>query len=81
VKSANQHSYRRNYCGENPNKANNSPAAVGDKSLDITVHQDKINDGRRQVCHDKKKLNKPIFRATSPALEISIVTPERLKCL
>jgi hypothetical protein len=76
VKSANQHSNCRNYCGENPNKANNSPAAISYESLDITVHQHKINYGRRQVCHDKKKLDEPILRATSPALEISVVTPE-----
>jgi hypothetical protein len=81
VKSANQHSYRRNYCGKNPNQTNNSAATIGDKSLDITVHQNKINDGRSQVCHHKKKLNQPILRATSPALEISEVTPKRPKCL
>jgi hypothetical protein len=76
VKSPNQHSYRRHYRGKNPNKTNNSPTAVGDKSIYITVHQRKINDSCHQVCHHKKKLNKPILRPTSTALEISVVTPE-----
>jgi hypothetical protein len=38
VQSSNQNSKRPIDCGENPDESNNSPAAVGYKSLNVTVH-------------------------------------------